>query len=74
MSFLPYKNLGQDLKIDIKFEDGMLPEKNDNFDGSTSYHFESIKEYNAYDKMCRKRATDEAIRRIVAEKMAGTDE
>ena len=38
------------------------------------YHFESIKEYNAYDKMCRKRATDEAIRRIVAEKMAGTDE
>ena len=38
------------------------------------YHFESIKEYNAYDVMCRKRATDEAIRRIVAEKMAGTDE
>ena len=43
MSFLPYKNLGQGLKIDIKFEDGVLPEKNDNFDGSTSYLFDSIK-------------------------------
>ena len=38
------------------------------------YHFESIKEYNEYDLMCRKRATDEAIRRIVAKKMAGKDE
>ena len=38
------------------------------------YHFESIKEYNAYDKMCRNRATDEAIRRIVAEDMKVSDE
>ena len=38
------------------------------------YHFESIKEYNAYDVMCRKRATDEAIRRIVAKDMAVSDE
>ena len=38
------------------------------------YHFESIDKFNAWDRMCRKRAMDEAIRRIVAEKMAGTDE
>ena len=38
------------------------------------YHFESIKEYNAYDVMCRKRAIDEAIRRIVAKDMAVSDE
>ena len=38
------------------------------------YHFESIEKFNAWDRMCRKRATDEAIRRIVAEKMAGIDE
>jgi hypothetical protein len=38
------------------------------------YHFESIKEYNAYDKMCRNRATEEAIRRIVAEDMERKDE
>ena len=38
------------------------------------YHFESIKEFNAYDVMCRKRATDEAIRRIVAKDMAVSDE
>jgi len=43
MSFLPYKKLSQDLKIDIKFEDGLLPAKNSNFDGSTSYLFDSIK-------------------------------
>ena len=38
------------------------------------YHFESIEKFNAWDRMCRKRATDEAIRRIVAEKMVETDE
>ena len=38
------------------------------------YHFESIKEFNAYDVMCRNRATDEAIRRIVAKDMAVSDE
>ena len=38
------------------------------------HHFESIKEFNAYDVMCRKRATDEAIRRIVAKDMAVSDE
>ena len=38
------------------------------------YHFESIKEFNAYDVMCRKRAIDEAIRRIVAKDMAVSDE
>ena len=38
------------------------------------YHFDSIEEFNAYDIMCRKRAMDEAIRRIVAKKMAGSDE
>ena len=38
------------------------------------YHFESIKEYNAYDVMCRKRAIDEAIRRIVAKDMAGGEQ
>ena len=30
--------------------------------------------YNEYDAMCRKRATDEAIRRIVAEEMGKKDE
>ena len=38
------------------------------------YHFESIDKFNAWDRMCRKRAMDEAIRRIVAKDMAGTDE
>ena len=38
------------------------------------YHFESIKEFNAYDVMCRNRATDEAIRRLVAKDMAVSDE
>jgi hypothetical protein len=38
------------------------------------YHFESIKEYNEYDLMCRKNATTEAIRRVVAEEMAQKDE
>ncbi len=44
MSFLPYKNLGKFLEIDIKFEDGILPEgKEQRFDGSNSYLFDSTK-------------------------------
>ena len=38
------------------------------------YHFDTHQEYNDYDKMCRNRATKEAIRRIVAEEMGKKDE
>ena len=38
------------------------------------YNFDTHQEYNEYDAMCRKRATDEAIRRIVAEEMGKKDE
>ena len=38
------------------------------------YHFDTHQEYNEYDLMCRKRATKEAIRRIVAEDMVKKDE
>ena len=37
------------------------------------YNFDTHQEFNDYDAMCRKRATDEAIRRIVAEDMERTD-
>ena len=38
------------------------------------YHFDTHQEYNEYDLMCRKNATTEAIRRVVAEEMAQKDE
>ena len=38
------------------------------------YNFDTHQEYNEYDAMCRKRATDEAIRRIVAKEMGKKDE
>ena len=38
------------------------------------YHFDTHQEYNEYDLMCRKNATTEAIRRIVAEDMVKKDE
>ena len=38
------------------------------------YHFDTHREFNEYDRMCRNRATEEAIRRIVAEDMERKDE
>ena len=61
-------------KIKRKQQIQSLSDEINNQTRKAPYHFETIKEYNAYDVMWRKRAIDEAIRRIVAKDMAVSDE
>ena len=71
-----YKTVWNEAKEKIKRSNHIrgLSEEIYNQTRKAPYHFESIKEFNAYDVMCRNRATKEAIRRLVAKDMAVSDE